>query len=49
MQRGRKRQLYQKSFTETDWRENKLDTGKHRTSKRMRRSQKIRKKMLKLI
>ena len=29
------------SFTETGYRENKIDTGKDRMSKRMRRSQKI--------
>jgi hypothetical protein len=40
--RGRRSQVYQESFTEKDGRENKLDTGKDRRSKGMRRSQKFR-------
>jgi hypothetical protein len=38
----RRRQSYWENFTETGYRENKLDTGKDRASQRMSRSQKIR-------
>jgi hypothetical protein len=42
-QRGRRTQIYWESFTDSDWRENMLGTGKDRMSRRKRRSQKIRK------
>jgi hypothetical protein len=42
-QRGRRMQFYWVSFTEADRRKNKLGTGKDRPSKRMKKSQKIKK------
>ena len=39
-EKGR-RQFYRESFTETRFKENKLDTGEDRMSERMRRNQRL--------